>query len=1203
MERPISVSAKMPHVTLPFLRTIPYRAYRPFSPSCRDRVKGRLKKLLSLSLFLWLLFPASAGAQVITASLQGEVRDQSGAVVPGAGVDVRNTATGAEVHVTTGPDGFFLAPSLPPGPYQVTIKAKGFKTLVSNTIVLEVDQRAQEHFALQVGAITQTVSVAAAAPLLARTTSDVGQVVDTNQITNLPLNARETYQFALLSPGVHGSVGLEFNQLALEVNGGLPGTSEILIDGIHSAPPLTNPIAGYTVFPPVDATEEFKMETSNYSAQFGDAGSGIINLIYKSGTNQLHGDAWEFLTNSALYANSFFNNSSNIPEPEFQRSQFGFTLGGPIVIPKIYHGHDKTFFFVDFEGLRQGSASSTTATVPTAAMRSGDFSSLETAAGKPVTIYNPTTTVPSGTGYVRSVFAGNVIPTADINPVSAKIANYYPLPTVPGSVNNFVASGKAIENINNYDIKINENVSEQNRFFVRFSQHYLTNLPAVYFPSAIELAENNQNQTNTGTNIAVDYTHIFSPTFLTEARYGFSRMLVDETSLSEGFNPTQLGFPSYIAQNANALSFPLIKATDYMNLGTPGSTPAIIAANEHTASVNNTWIVNTHTLNFGFQLEVPQLNTLQDNEEDGSYCFAVSLTQGPNPLAASSTAGNGFATFLLGIGSGAYELDYKDVSTTSRSYALYLQDDWRVRSKLTLNLGLRWDLTTPRTERYNRMDYFDPTAVSAIASEVANAPGASDCPACAHLEGGLEFVGVNGASRSQFPTEWTNFGPRVGLAYQVAKNTVIRGGYGIFYYGGGIEGAAGTVGTDGFSAITDYVGSENGLTPTDYISNPFPTGFVQPTGNTEGLATAIGSTITDPYYNSKIPYVEEWNFDIQQQLPGSLLVSASYVGSHGVQLPEGGEGETWDQIPPAALALGTALKQSVPNPFYGLIATGSLSSPTVPLSDLEAPFPQFTPLEVDYPIGSDSVFNSFQLKVERRFTSGLSLLAAYTDEKMLDDYGFISNEGISVDHQNLYDLDADYSVDQNDVSQDLSVAAVYQLPFGQGHRFGSGWGRLTDAFLGGWQTNGILTLQTGNPIYLTATNTSDSGNPTERPNYNPSAAGCALSPALSGSAVSRIGEWFNTACFTQPAPFTFGNVGRTLPNVRAPGVNNLDFSVFKNFRLGERFTLQFHAEAFNIFNRVQFGVPNQTLGSLSFGEITTQANTPRELQFALKLLF
>ncbi len=1203
MVRPISVRAGMPCFALPFLRTIPDNAYQTCFSSCRDAVKDHLKKLLSLSLFLWLLFPWCASAQVITASLQGEVRDPSGAVVPGASVEIQDTATGEVTRVTTGTDGFFLAPSLPPGPYTVTIKARGFKTLVSNTLVLEVDEKDQEHFVLEVGAVTQTVSVTEAAPLVERTTSDSGQVIDTNQIMNLPLNARETYQFVLLAPGVQGSVGLGFNQLALEVNGGIPGTSEILIDGIHSAPPLVNPIAGYTVFPPVDATQEFKMETANYSAQFGDAGSGIINLIYKSGTNQLHGDVWEFLTNSALYANTFFNNSNNLPIPSFQRNQFGFTLGGPVVIPKIYNGRDKTFFFGDFEGLRQGSASSATTTVPTAATRTGNFSALETSAGKAITIYDPNTTVASGTGYVRSAFPNNTIPTTEINSVSANLANYYPLPNAAGSVNNFVESGKAIENINNYDIKVDQDLNARNRFFTRFSQHYLTSLPANYFPSSIALAANIQDQTNTGTNVALDYTRIWSPRVLTEFRYGFSRMHVYEYSPGAGFNPTNLGFPSYIAQSANALAFPEIEPASYVNLGVTGSTPAIIAANEHTFSVNNTWMLGHHTLNFGFQLEVPQLNTLQDNEEDGTYSFAKSLTQGPNPNVASSTAGDGFATMLLGIGSGGFELDYKIAATTSRSYALYLQDDWKFSSKLTLNMGLRWDATQPRTERYNRMDIFDPTAVSPIASQVAAAAGAADCPVCANLQGGLEFVGVDGTSRRQFQTQWGNFGPRFGFAYQALKNTVVRGGYGVFFYSGGVEGAAGTIGSDGFSAITNYVGSENGLTPTNYLTNPFPTGFVYPTGNTLGLATALGSTIADPYPNSKIPYVEQWNFDIQQQLPGSFMVSAAYVGSHGVHLIEEGEGGAWDQILPSAMALGTALEGSVPNPFYGLIKTGALDSATVPLSDLESPFPQFSPLEADYPIGSDSNYDSFQLKVERRFASGLSLLVAYTNAKMLDDYGYISNEGIDVEHQNIYDLNADYSVDPSDISQHLSVAAVYRLPFGRKQHFGGNWGRVTDGFLGGWQTNGILTLQTGNPIYLSASNTSDSGNPTERPNYNPSATGCSNSAALSGSAVSRIGEWFNTACFTQPGPFTFGNVGRTLPNVRAQGVNDLDFSVYKNFHVGERFTLQFHAESFNLFNRVQFGVPNQTEGSSSFGVVTSQTNSARELQFALKILF
>ncbi|HTV55072.1 MAG TPA: TonB-dependent receptor, partial [Terriglobia bacterium] len=620
--------------------------------------------------------------------------------------------------------------------------------------------------------------------------------------------------------------------------------------------------------------------------------------------------------------------------------------------------------------------------------------------------------------------------------------------------------------------------------------------------------------------------------------------------------------------------------------------------------INNTWIRNSHTLNSGFELIVDQVNVDEITQADGNYSFTAALTQGPNPLVASSTAGNGFATFMLGVGSGDLTLDSKNGTFTGEDYAGYLQDDWRVRPKFTLNLGLRYEVQAPRTERYNRLNYFDPTASSPLATAVA---GAADCPACADLRGGLVFVGTSGVGRRQFPTEWGNVAPRFGFAYEVTQNTVARGGFGIFYVPAQAMGAIGTAGQYGYTSQTPYVGSPNGLTPSVYLSNPFPTGIIRPTGHTEGLDTLLGTGMNETFLQSeKVPVMENWNFDIQRQLPGSILVDAAYVGSRGLYLDESGEDQlNLDQLTPAALALGSALTQNVPNPFYGLINVAPYTRATIPQSYLEAPFPQWSTVDIDYPTGAQSIYNSFQLKVVRRFTSGLRLLAAYTGEKTIDDYSIIENEGQGGNApQNYYDLAAERAVSSNDISQDLSVAAIYQLPFGRGRHFGNSWGRLTDAFLGGWQLNGILTEQTGFPLALsTETNTSDSGSLAQAPNYDASAPGCAHSAALSGSAVSRLKEWFNTACFTQPAPYTFGNVGRTMPDLRMDPYHDLDFSVFKNFRLGERFTLQFHAESFNLFNQVQFGYPNDSLGSPGFGSVTNQNNTPRELQFALKLLF
>lgn len=920
-----------------------------------------------MGIFLWFVFPCSATAQVVTAALEGVVHDPSGAAVAGAKVVVGNTATNAEAHLTTGQDGFFLAPALPPGPYTVTVTADGFKTLVSNTIVLVVDQRAQVQFVLEIGAVTQTVSVTAEAPLLKRTTSDVGQVIESREITELPLNARNSYALAFLGPGIHGDVTTAFNGFNMSVNGGRPGSTEILLDGIPSSPRAAVGINVFAVFPPVDATEEFKVQTSNYSAQFGGAGSGIINMIYKSGTNHLHGSVYEFLRNSVLDANSFFNNMRGIHLANFQRSQFGFTLGGPVVIPGIYNGHDKTFFFGDFEGLRQGAASNTVATVPTAAMRTGDFSELVTTVNNqtvPVTIYDPKTTVPQGSGFVRSAFLQNIIPDNRIDPVARKILGYWPLPNLPGVVNNFAAAGKTLTNIDNYDVKIDENANAQNRFFARFSRHQLTGLPANFFPSAIRVAQGGSINHETGTDIAADYTHLFSSSFLTEARYGFARMYIQFRPRSFGFDPTQLGMPSYIAQNAQILAFPGIHPTNYLALGNGGPDFRNNAFENHAVSVNNTWVRHAHTWNFGFQLVVDQVNDFEATQAVGDYTFDRGLTQGPDPQKASQMAGDGFATFLLGSGTGSMTLHSKDVATTSRSYAAYLEDDWRVKPKLTLNLGLRYELQVPRTERYNRMNYFDPLAPSPLA-------GPSGLP---DLKGGLVFVGTDDIGRRQFPTRWTNFAPRVGFAYQATTTMVIRGGYGLFYYPAQALGASGTVGGFGYSSQTPFVGSLDGFTPTNFLSDPFPQGLVYPPGNTQGFATLVGTSIQAPLRNAYVPYSENWTFDIQKQLPGSILLDVAYVGSHGLRLTKGAEGNfNLNQLTPATLALGNALTQNVTNPFHGLIPTGPLSSAMVPLRFLKRPYPQFIDVAAQYPTGASSIYHSFQLKAVVRRGVGVWL--------------------------------------------------------------------------------------------------------------------------------------------------------------------------------------------------------------------------------------
>lgn len=1155
-----------------------------------------MRHLLKLTCLALVLAPCLALGQVVTATLQGTAQDKTGAAVPKAKVTVLDVSTGVAASTETDASGRFVFASLEPGgPYTVVVEAPGFETEARSGIHLEVNQTADITIVLQVGSESQKIEVNADTTQLETSNPSMGQVIGNRSVVDLPLNQRVVYSLMFLMPGVTGSVGDAYNSLNISVDGGRPGNTEILVDGIPASPPLANPITGISVYPSVDAVQEFKVMLTGYSTEFGRSGSGIIDVILKSGTNQFHGSVYEFLRNSALDSNTFFANQSHTPLPSFKRSQFGVSLAGPVDIPKLYNGRDKTFFLFSYEGLRQGTQSETTTTVPTALQRTGNFSQTFNSSGQQVLIYDPETTVASGSGYVRRPFPNNTIPSTRIDPVAANIINYFPLPNQPGGaggVNNFFAAGVSELDTDTFDAKVDEVFNERNRMFVRFSKQNLAEPPVLLYPQADQVAETGNSQPQVTTSAAIDYTRTFSPNFVMEIPFGFSRTALNYLSNGNGFNPsTQLGFPGYIAANADHLQFPGIAPSDYATLGNAGQGSTRHAGySVFLLGVHNTKVYRNHVIAFGGEAQLLQANDTESGDSVGTYNFSNAITQGPNPNAATSTGGNSIASLLLGLGSsGQMEIQSKNGATESKYYGFYVQDDWKATPRLSLNFGIRYDLDIPRTERHNRMESFD----ASIASPLASQAGLSG------LTGGVVFVGVNGASRRQYNPQYANFGPRAGFAYELDTNTVVRGAYGI-YYAQSPRSAGATIGSEGFSAVTAYTGSANGLTPSTYISNPFPTGLNFPVGSSQGLLTGIGSSFENPLYgDNKVGYMQNWELDIQRQLPFGLLIDAAYVGTHGVQLNKSGESD-WnaDQLSPAALALGTQLQQSVPNPFYGIITTGPEATATIPQSYLEAPYPQFTGVDLSYLSGGYALYNSFQLKVEKRLSRGFALLVSYTGEKQIDDYSGISNVGnITGGIQNIYNPQGERAVSSNDINRLLVVSGTYNLPFGRGEQIGANWNRPLNAFLGGWQINGIARETTGYPLSVTTQNTSDSGSDVLRPNLT------GISPVIKGSVVSRLKEYLNPAAFSQPAPFTFGDAPRTLSNVREEGTHDIDFSLFKNFHPMDRLNLQFRAEAFNLLNQVVFGAPNMTLSSTSFGVITSQSNSPRQIQAALKILF
>ncbi|MGH9846829.1 MAG: carboxypeptidase regulatory-like domain-containing protein, partial [Blastocatellia bacterium] len=590
------------------------------------------RQLSRLLLLVALLISCAPLAFSQTAQVTGRVSDPNDAVVPGTKVIVTNQGTGLKREAVTNDDGYYTIPLLPPGNYQMTVQKDGFKPISRSGITLQVEQVARLDFKLEIGSTSETVQITGATPLLERETSSVGHVVDNARIVNLPLNQRNPLALAFLVPGVTGSLTGQGSGQGniISVNGGRGGSTELMLDGIPAAPPLANPAQGFAALPSVDAVQEFKVQTNNYSAEFGRSGSGIINLIFKSGTNELHGSVFEFLRNSALDANSFFANKNGIPLESFKRNQFGASLGGPIVLPKRlfgpfgYDGHNRTFFFAAYEGLREHSAAQLIATVPTAAMRRGDFSQLRTTDGRQIAIYDPVTTVRQGSGYVRQAFQNNLIPSGRIDPVAARIMGYYPLPNRPGDavtgINNFAASGVNITENDSLDVKVDQNLSDRQRFFARYSRRGVAVKPPDFLPPEILVADPGLPLTEGSNSFSFDYSFAFSPTYVLNVRLGTNRILRRLSPRGEDFDVSkELGFPTYLRDNADALMFPTIAPAGYFSIGRSASQRSRSAFETHSLHVANTKTLTRHQLKFGFEGRLLRVNTNEAGQTVGNY--------------------------------------------------------------------------------------------------------------------------------------------------------------------------------------------------------------------------------------------------------------------------------------------------------------------------------------------------------------------------------------------------------------------------------------------------------------------------------------------------------------------------------------------------------------------------------------------------------
>lgn len=1125
---------------------------------------------------------ALLSAQEFRATITGTVTDPQGSTIPNAKIEVVNLATRVANEASTNESGVYIVPFLPIGDYSITVTAQGFKRSVRSSIELRVGDRINLDFRLELGAISEQVTVSAAAELLETTTASKGQVIDSAKVRDLPLLGRNPFMLAAVSAGVQYTAARQsrsnrpFDNGGMDsfaMNGGRQYSNEFLLDGVPDTNTETTGPTNLSFVPSPDATEEFKVQTNNYDAQYGRTGGGVVNVSLKSGTNRLHGALYHYFRNDKLNANAFESNLAGTKRSSFKWNQPGVQVDGPVFIPKVYDGRNRTFFMYSWEKIKSAIPLPQTYTVPTVEQRAADFSKTVQSNGtSPVLIYDPLTTALSGGSYLRQPFAGNIIPASRIDPVAAKMLDYIPKPTTAGNAQGFfnlIASPNTVnDEYDQHIVRVDQVLNDKHRFFSRYvrGNRHEVNSDAG-FPH-VSTPWYSHWRINQGGNF--DLTSMLGPTLVSSFRAGYIRHQFAIQQYGEGFDPAQLGFPASVVTPLPRKFFPRIVLTDYTAFGPQRST-----GSEFTFS--DTWSfaetlnksLGNHSLKFGGEYRVMFNNQDRPTSSFARFDFNKGFSQ-RDALRGDAASGNAFASLLLGYPASGTNDFNAALAYSNRYYVGFLQDDWRVTRTLTLNLGIRWDYESPISERYDRQNAgFDATAVSPL--QVAGMK----------LTGGLLFT--DSTNRLPYRRDLNNWQPRAGFAWQLRSKTVLRGGYGISFLP-----SFDTGNNNGYSVQTAYVAStDGGLTPSGKLNNPFPTGYLTPAGRSLGLSTLLGMGFSYANTNRVLPYVQQFSFGFQHELPFRVLVDASYVGSLTSKLQAS---KGINEIAASEFPRGNDLLTQVANPFAGLLPGSSINGATVPRQQLLRPFPQFVGLTEQRRSVGDATYHAFQLRIEKRMSHGVHFLGSYTFSKSLEAVGYLNA-------QDSWEQTARV-LTSVDAPQRFVLSGGWDLPFFKGS---SG---ITRQLLAGWTTSGIATFQAGQAI----------GAPG-------SAFSSGIDPKLADDVRNR-NRWFNTctlalngarqscASATEPvaflvqAPFTLRTLSTMFPNIRNHRPPTYDFSIFKTFPITETLRLQFRAESFNMTNTPWFGNPNTTLGGASFGVVSpSQQNDPRNVQLALRLTF
>jgi hypothetical protein len=1180
-------------------------------------------KMSRCKYWLLLLCALFAGAQWLSAQeFTGRVSDQTGAAVTKATVTAHNLLTNEDIATQTNGSGVYTIPYLKPGVFSVTASAPGFSNLVKNNITLEVGKTGVVNFDLKVGAASASVTVEADVDLdLGK--ADRGEVVENARVTELPLNGRDPQMLALLNAGVVWGNSQSYSQYqrpfdstatSLMINGGGSGNNELLLDGVSNDVGNGNSVTGYIA--PVDAVQEFKIITNPYDAQYGRAQGGVMDITLKSGTNKLHGDVYEFARRSWLDADTWQNDYLNAKQKgsatkgQHKLDQYGFELDGPVNIPKIYNGKDKTFFVVQFENWDEKVPNTLVTSVPDPAWITGDFSNLTWWTGSkysPITIYDPSTIHDNGSGtLVRDTFTNNKIPTSRMNAVALKLLSLYPAPNLtPASgtnpyANNYTVPNPTTDKYRNVLGKLDQNLGANDRFALRYGywERWETRSDNGMPGEAKRGAEPFGQHSHT---FNIDWVHTFSSSLVFDFRGGVIARGNFWNNGPQGYDLSKnLGWSgSYFGSH-----MPQMSISEFATLGNGGANDDI--ENSLNLAPSITWIKGGHTIHAG--VDYRDLQKSIKSTEGGLGFYVDRLWTQQNYLQWDQASGNSVASMLLGLQDSGSNAINAQAYWVQHYIAPYIQDDWKVTKKLTLNLGLRWDWNGPPLERHNRVDYaFDTTMTNPVDSLVDH----SLLPNAETLKGGVTFVGVNGKPGSYYAGRKTNFQPRVGFAYALNSKTVVRGGFGKMFSNptpGGNQ--------YGWSSSTSFDASEDGnKTPKNTLTNPFPA-LVLPTGSSTGALTNLGG---GPWFinpNYKTPGIWQFSLGAEREVGKGNIVELSYVGSRGVNQDSSDNINRWSSSYQAKCNIEMGGSHHVcddsstgyvTNPFQGVSGfsgTSYYTASTIQAGNLTRPYPEFGNV-IEWQLNDGRTwYNSLQLTGMHRWKNDLTLHATWTWSKMMGKGGYADQ---------VYRIKSRW-IDGSDMTHRITLSGVYDLPVGRGRLVFGHTNRIVDAAIGGWELGALYVYQTGTP-WTTGLEYPHSGrvhrSVDKATGYIRGVSGCVDNTDLETGAHTPYSNNYTGTC-SQPdfivRPSYAATQNITYTGIRIPNLQQFDSNLSKNFALYRDYKLQLRLEAFNALNHPlwQEGY-NGTASDPNFGTIERgawgQSNLPRQVQVALKVIW